>query len=452
MISPIKPWTLSLFGFLLFMTSLTAQQQEVTVVSLQDAIDYAWTNSLSVKNAQINIADAEQQIIERRSIGLPQLSGELNYQRYLQVPKQPLPEAFVELIRALNPNGEVSSEASFFLQNNFNASLNLDAMLFDGSYFVGLQAAKAYRNYVQVDLNVQRRTVKNNVVNAYLPVLLVNENLQLLEKNISNLEKLLFETQQLYGEGFVEQLDVDRLELSLANLKVERDNLQRQKEIALSGLKFAMNFPVNKALEVNEGITDLMSRASEEDLTQMVNYANRPEVALVDQGLELSELNVKLNKVGYLPSLRAYGTYQQGYQGNNSEDGFWAPTTFVGVRLSVPIFDGLYKKALIQRARLDLEKSQNQREELVNAIALEVVNARITYLNARERLENQRKNLDLAERIYNTTQVKYREGVGSSLEVTQAEQSLYDSQSNYTQAMYDVLDAKMQLDQALGKM
>jgi outer membrane protein len=451
MISPTKRWILSVFGFLLFMTSLSAQDKAVTVVSLKDAIDYAWSNSLAVKNAQVNIADAEQQIIERRSIGLPQLTADFNFQRYLQVPVQPLPEAFIELIRALNPNSEVSGEASFFLQNNFTAGLNLDAMIFDGSYFVGLQAAKAYRNYVQVDLNVQRRNVKTNVVEAYLPVLLVNENLQLLEKNIGNLEKLLFETQQLYQEGFVEQLDVDRLELSLANLKVERDNLVRQKEIALSGLKFAMNYPVNDPLEVEESITDLMSQASNEDLTQTVDYSSRPEVALVDQGLELNELNIKNNKVGYLPTLRAYGTYQQGYQGNNSEDGFWAPTTFVGVRLSVPIFDGLYKKAVIQRARLDLEKSQNQKEELLNAISLEVVNARITYINTQERLENQRKNLNLAERIYNTTQIKYREGVGSSLEVTQAEQSLYDSQSNYTQAMYDLLAAKMQLDLALGK-
>lgn len=446
--SPKKSCILSLLGFLIYFSPLTAQ--ETTVVSLQEAIDYAWTNSLAVKNAQVNIADAEQQIIERRSIGLPQLTADLNFQRYVQVPQQPLPEAFVELIRALNPNGEVATEASFFLQNNFTAGLNLDAMIFDGSYFVGLQAAKAYRNYVQADLSVQRRAVKNNVVDAYLPVLLVNENLQLLDKNIGNLEKLLFETQQLYKEGFVEQLDVDRLELSLANLKVEKDNLDRQREIALSGLKFAMNFPVNESLEVREGITDLMSQASNEDLTQMVNYANRPEIGLADLGLELNELNVKLNKVGYLPTLRAYGTYQQGYQGNNSEDGFWAPTAFVGLRLSIPIFDGLYKKALIQRARLDLEKNQNQREELTNGIALEVVNARITYINAQERLENQRKNLNLAERIYNTTQIKYKEGVGSSLEVTQAEQSLYDSQSNYTQALYDVLAAKMDLDQALG--
>lgn len=447
--SSSKPVILFIAGIMLFLTPLTGQ--EATVMSLDQAVDYAWTNSIAMKNAQINIADAEQQIVEQRSAGLPQLTGELNFQRYLQVPQQPLPEAFIELIRALNPNGEVSREASFFLKNNFTAGLNLDAMIFDGSYFVGLQAAKSYRNYVQADLAVRRREVKYKVVDAYLPVLLVNENMKLLEKNIDNLEKLLFETKQLYEEGFAEQLDVDRLELSLANLKVEKDALDRQKEIALSSLKFAMNFPVDEPLEVKDGISDLMTEASNEDLTKVVNYTARPEVNLADLGTELNELNVKLNKVGYLPSLRAYGAYQQSYQGNNAEDGFWAPTAFVGVRLNVPIFDGLFKKARIQRAELEVNKSQNQRRELVNGIALEVVNARISYFNAQERLESQRKNLELAERIYETTQIKYREGVGSSLEVTQAEQSLYDSQSNYTQALYDILAAKMKLDEALGK-
>ncbi len=447
--SPIRSWILTAAGILVFITTMTAQ--EPTVMSLQQAIDYAWTNSLAVKNAQVNIADAEQQIIEQRSVGLPQLTGELNFQRYLKVPVQNLPDEFVSLIQALNPGSEVNREVSFFLRNNFTAGLNLDAMVFDGSYFVGLKAAKAYRSYVQSDLDVQRRSVKYNVVDAYLPVLLVNENLQLLEKNIANLEKLLFETQQLYKEGFVEQLDVDRLELSLANLQVEKDNLDRQKELALSSLKFSMNYPVNDPLDVQDGISDLMAEPSEAQLSQEVDYSARPEINQADLGLQLNDLNVKLNKIGYLPTLRAYGAYQEAYQGNNSEDGFWAPTAFVGLRLSVPIFDGLFKSAKIQRAKLDFEKSQNQKDELMNAIALEVVNARISYFNAQRRLENQRKNLALAERIYNTTQIKYREGVGSSIEVTQAEQSLYDSQSNYTQALYDILVAKLKIDQALGQ-
>lgn len=441
---------ISLLGILVIVLPLSGQESS-TAMTLQEAIDYAWINSTQIKNAQIEIADAEEQIVERRSVGLPQLSAELNYQRYLEVPRQVLPEAFVQLIQALNPNEEVSREAAFFAQNNFTAGINLDAMIFDGSYFTALKAAKAYREYVQTDLKVQKREVKNRVVDAYLPVLLVNENLKLLDKNIDNLNKLLFETRQSYEAGFVEQLDVDRLELSLLNLQTERENLKRQKELALSSLKFTMGFPVDQPLVVEEEIKDLLSEVPDEELVQKVDYAARPEVRLIDQGLNLADLNVKVNKVAYLPTLRGYGAYQQQYQGNTSEDAFWAPNFYVGLRLNVPIFDGLNKKAKIQRAKLERDQTQNQKEELLNSITLEVNAARINYINAQKRLENQQKNLDLAERIYETTQIKYREGVGSSLEVTNAEQSLYETQSNYTQALYDTMVARFELDRALGQ-
>ncbi|GJM34420.1 MAG: transporter [Saprospiraceae bacterium] len=423
--------------------------QEVKKMSIQEAVNYAMDHSFTLKNAQIEIADAKEQIIERRAFGLPQLSASGNFQRYVEVPKQPLPQAFLDFFEAMNI--PVERETSFFLKNNFTASADLDAMIFDGSFFVGLQAAKKYREYVAQEYVTKQREVKNQVKEAYLPVLLVQENIRLLEKNISNLEKLFFETSEMYKAGFSEQLDVDRLQLSLANLKVERDNLMRQREVAISNLKFAMNFPIEEALDVADDLETLLSPVSDQALNSEANLNLRPEIALLNMGIGLNEINIKLNKSAYLPTLRAYGAYQYQYQGNNSSDGFWAPAAYVGLKLNVPIFDGLNKKAKIQRARLDLEKTINQKAELERGIDLEVQNARITYLGARERLASQQENLALAERIYETTQIKYREGVGSSLEVNQAEQSLYTSQSNYMQSLYDLISAQIGLDKALGQ-
>lgn len=438
-----------------------------SVVSLEDAITYAVSNSTATRNARLNISDAEAQIVERRAFGLPQLNGSVNFQHYLQVPIQPLPEnfqtfgvVFADLMPYLSEStqqllmeqnsGDDSGGVAFVLKNNLTASLNLESMIFDGSYFTGLRAARAYRRYVAVDLQVKEREVRNQVIDAYYPVLLVDENLELLDKNIANLEQLLFETTELYKAGFAEQLDVDRLELSLSNLQTERDNLQRQKELAVAGLKFAMNFPQDQELEVTGDLGTMITEAPAGALTDAINYQSRPEINLIDQALTLNELNIKVNRSGYLPSLRGFATYQQSYFGNDLSSGFWAPAAIVGLTLNVPIFDGLDKKAKIQRAQLDLEEARNQRSNLVQAINFEVENARISYLNAQERLANRQKNLDLAERIYETTQIKYREGVGSSLEVSQAEQSLYTSQSNYMQAMYDLVVARAELEKALN--
>lgn len=442
-----KQWLL-LLGLLVWQL-LPATAQQTTQMSLQEAVQYALNNSTVLKNAQINIADAEAQIIERRAWGLPQLTGNANFQRYLKVPSQPLPDAFLAFFEQLGI--PVQREASFLLKNNFNAGLMLDAMLFDGSYFVGLQAARAYRLYTAQEYTTQQRGVRNAVVDAYLPALIIDKNLEILDKNLTNLEKLLGETKELYKAGFSEQLDIDRLELSAANLRTERENLQRQRDVAIAALKFTINFPQDGVLALSENLNEMAVEATDEELNGAPNLAARPEVTQVDMAISLNEYNVRLNRSGYLPALRLLGAYQQSYQGNNKDDGFWAPSSYVGLNLSIPIFDGFDKKAKIDRARLDLELAKIQRYDLERSIQLEVNTARTNYTSAKQRFESQKRNVALADRIYQTTQVKYREGVGSSLEVTQAEQSLYDSQRNYMQGLYDLLKARTELSKALGK-
>lgn len=420
------------------------------VLTIDEAVAYAWGHTTAIKNAGLNIADAEQQIIERRATGLPSLSGSASYNRYLEIPVQVLPEQFVQLIQAVNPGEEVSPEASFLLKNNFTAGLSLDAMIFDGSYFAALKAAKVYRQYVQEEMLVEKRAVRNQVIDAYLPVLLVDENLEILDRNIENLEKLLFETRELYEAGFAEQLDIDRLELSLSNLEIEQENLEQQRTSAMNVLKFVLNFPMERELVLTEDLEKYAETVSGDALSGPINLEKRPEISLVNAGIELQDLNVEVNRQAFLPTLRGTVVYQQQYQGDNFSDGFWAPTSFVGLNLNVPIFDGFGKKATVERARLEREKVINQRQDLQQSIRMEVHNARIEYLNARRSLEGQSKNLGLARKIYETTQIKYREGVGSSLEINQAEQGLYQTQSNYLQSLYNLVTARFALNRALG--
>lgn len=466
--------------FILLAGSLSAQQQ-ARQFTLEEAIEYALQENLTIKNAQIEIADAEQQIVERRAAGLPQLSGSATFQRYLAVPRQPLPEGFDifglfgqalggiatdlnddlssntlaaldQIAQSGNGGGDSQDGIAFFLNNNFTAAINLDAMVFDGSFFVALQAAREYRKYTLRDFAATQREIRKQVTEAYLPVMLIQQNIELLDKNISNLDRLLFETRELYKSGFVEQLDIDRLDLSLANLKIERENLVRQKAVAADNLKYAMGYPVDETIVLTDELEDMRAAADNAALaTAEADPNQRPEYALLEQAITMNELNVKLNRAGYLPSLRAFGAVQQQYQGDDFSSGFWAPASYVGLSLNVPIFDGLRKRAKIQRAQLDLEKVRNQKEDLSRAINLEISNAKTNYLNALRRLDSQERNLGLAERIYETAQIKYREGVGSSLEVTQAEQSLYETQSNYMQALYDLILTKARLEIALGK-
>ncbi|MCB0640380.1 MAG: TolC family protein, partial [Phaeodactylibacter sp.] len=212
-----------------------------------------------------------------------------------------------------------------------------------------------------------------------------------------------------------------------------------------------IGFPIDEPLLLSDNINSLSAEVSEDALTNPVNYQAYPQYQVAQLGLHLNELNIRLNKAGYLPSLAGFGSFQYSLLADKLSEGEWYPSTVVGLQLNIPIFDGLNKKAKVQRAKLATEVARNQILQLESAINLELSNARINYVNARRRLDNQEQNLQLAEKIYNTTQVKYKEGVGSSLEITQAEQSLYQSQQNYNQALYDLLVAKIGLEKALGQ-
>lgn len=440
----------------LVLSSLMAQAQETPSFTLNEAINYAYDNNLSVKIAERNIADAEAQIIERRSVGIPTLNGEINYQHFLKIPVSVLPQAFEDMARAGNGGvlpDDYSNQVSFALRNNFDAGLNLNALIFDPSYFTGLRAAKVFKEYVGQELVSEKRKIRNQIVKAYLPPLIVDENLKILQKNIANLDNMLRETQATYEAGFVEQLDVDRLTLSLANLRTEVDNLIRQKELALNGLKFVMGYPVDQPVTISDNLDQLLVLASDEDLTKKISYLDRPEYRVAESGLKLNELNIKINKDGYIPSVTGFLNYQYGYQGNSffGDDGFWVPTSLAGIQIKVPIFDGFNKKAKIERAEIALDIARQQVKMLEQSIDLEIANARTQYLTALERTNSQEKNMALAQRIYDTTQIKYRSGVGSSIEVTQAEQALYETQQNFIQARYQLLVAKQELDTVLGK-
>lgn len=422
--------------------------QETKELTLAEAIDYAMSNNISIKNAMLDVEDATQQIIEQRAIGIPRINASVDWQYALELPTSLIPNEFFD--PTAPPGG--FSEVQFGTRNNLTAGIEASVLVFDFSYITGLKAAKKFKTYAGEQLKQMQFDVEYKITEAYLPALIIQENIETIKKNISNIEKLHAETQALYTEGFVEQLDVDRLELTLSNLNTQLDNLNHQASLVYNALKFQMGYPMDQQIVAVDDMESLFTLATDEELTATVDYEKKPAYQVLKLGKGLNELNVKLNRAGYYPSLVGFAAYQQIAQGDNLfKDPIWTPNSYAGLSLKIPIFDGLEKKAKVSRARLDLANISNQQIELERAITLEVQNARTNYKSALESWENQKRNVDLAEKIYETTQIKYREGIGSSIEISQAEQSLFESQSNFINARYDLLVAKMALNKALGK-
>jgi len=433
--------------------SATSWAQNDMKMSLDQAIQYSIENNMQVKISKNNINDADQQILERRAIGLPRLDADVSYNYFAIIPTTVLPPEFGLDPATGKPNPDFDRSVQFGVANNLTGGLNLSSLLFDGSYSVGLRAAKLFKEYVKEDLKAKQYDARQKAIIAYMPVVMINNGMNTLDKNIKNLEKLLVEVTAIQKAGFSEELDVDRLKLSLANLKTERNNLDRQKEMALNYLKFSINYPVEKELDVTDDLTTISAAVDATAIEGDLNYNARPEYAVINTGLKLSELNVKLYQAGYLPSLVGFANYQYSFLGQNlfGNDVVMAPTAIIGGKLSIPIFDGFEKKAKIQRARIQLINALDQKTLFEQGVNLEVINARKSYLSAQEKLVSQKENLKLAEKIYRTTQEKYKQGVGSSIEISQAEQELYSTQQNIDQALFDLIQAKLNLDKALGK-
>ena len=453
------------FLAMLGLTSLSAQ--EVQIFSIEDAIKYAQEKSISVQQSKLDLDRSKQQVREYTSIGLPQASVNIEYNYNINLPTQLLPDfltpAVVGTLEAfqLVPSGTGANlpegqpqPVQFGTKNSLRAGFNVNQLVFDGSYFVGLKAAKGLVQMTtkQTDLSMQQ--IKNNVKKSYLTVLIAQENRKILFKNIENLEKLLKETKAFKESGLIEQLDVDRLDLSLSNLKSENEMVGRQVELAYNVLKFQMNFPLDQAISLSDSLNSMMEEPAEGDLSGKPNFDNRFEVQILKQSEYLNELNVKRYKMGYAPSVSAFFTHQYQIQRNNlfdkDEAGFF-PISIIGASVNVPIFDGFNKDSKIKMAEIDRKKINLQLKQFELASTLELENARVAYKNAKERLNNQQKNLALAERILNTTKVKYKEGIGSSMEITTAEQELYRTQANYMNALYDVAVAIADLERILGK-
>jgi len=446
--------------FIVFIINLGYGQKSKSF-GIDDAISYAVNNSPEIINAKLKVKDAKEQKIETRAIGLPKLSFSTDYNYFFDIPTQLLPDFISPSVYGVlaqeqlinHPPPEISDrffEAKFGQKHNLTLGANLNSILFSGEYIVALKTSKVYESFSNQKLEATVKSVKDKTREAYLPALLIKENIEILDKNIKNLKKLKDEMQQMYKEGFVEQLDVDRLTLSLANLKVERENIKNQEVIVKNVLKLTIGYPINDTLELSDDIDKLLNSIDDSKLFEKLNLDKRPDYLTLKKSLELQNLNIKRYKSQYLPTLVGFGSYSQKMVGNNKDDLKWFPTSLAGLSLKMNIFDGFGRKAKIQRAKISLQMAENNLNNLENALDLQVNNAKLAFTNAQKSLNSRKNNLALAQKIYNTSKIKYKEGVGSSVELTQAEQGLYRAQANVLKSKYDLLVSKIKLYSTLG--
>jgi len=403
-------------------------------------MDYALANHAEIRIAEYNMKDADWQIKENRAVAFPQIGLGLHANRFIQQPALPA--------EALG-FGEPGQKITFALKNDIGGTISFNQLLFDNKYIATIKAAKMYKDYAAIQFQGVVEKLRNRVTDAYIPALVVAEGVRILDKNIESQKKLVFETKANYQAGFVEQLDVDRLEYALTTFETDRESLIRQRDKLIDVLKFTINMPNAEEITLLDDVDRLLAIYGDINIEEKLDYMNRPDYVASLKATELNDIQTDAFRKDWWPVLSFFGSYDPTFQGN--DELFWIPSAIVGVQLNMPIYDGGYYKAKEERSVIQSLKVVEQRKMLTMSYDLQIETARKDYYSTKQKMEDREQSLNLAERIFETSETKFRQGVGSSFEVTQAQAGLYRSQADLVNARFDYLKSLVAFKQALGK-
>ena len=418
--------------------------------SLNEAIEHALKNNYNAINAARDIDAAKKKKWETTTIGLPQINASLGYQNNIELQRSLIPAEFFG-----GQPGEFA-EVAFGTRHNMIGNATVSQLIFNGSYIVGLQSAKVY---LQISENAKIKTnqeIREMVVNAYGNVLLANESIAILEKNKTNLEKTLNETTQIFKNGLIEEENVEQLQITLTTIKSAQENIKRQKVIATNMLKLILGITIEKELILTENLNNLaLNNINFELSTTPFQVENSIDFKIQENLVQSKKLLLLLEKSNALPSLAA--AYNFGYNAFGNQFQFftnnqrWLNFSNVGLSLNVPIFSSLGRSARTQQAKIALEQAKTQMTQVEQSLKLQFEKAKSDYEYSLEQLNTTKSSLTLAERIENKQQIKLKEGLSSSFDLSEAQRQLYATQQNYLQAMLDVINKKASLEKITTK-
>lgn len=442
--------TKTLFFFLMLQaTFLTAQEK--SSFSLAEAIKFGLENKPEMKNARLEEEIALNQKREVTGIGLPQISASFDLKDFFEIPTSLVPGEFFG-----GPPGSFIP-VKFGVRYNATAGVQVSQIIFSSDYVVALQASKEFLSLSAYMTERTRAETHAQIAKAYYMVLVNRERIKLMEANVKRLEKLQSDTRALYENGFVEKIDVDRIEVAYNNLVSETEKVKKLAGLSETLLKFQMGYDLSKPIELSDKLDINFSPVLESDGTGK-SFQSRPEYKLLESQKKLNFLEQRRSKLSHLPSLVAYGSYSQQAQRNEfnifnfSPENDWFPIGIIGATLTLPICSGGQKYFKLQQQKIRGEILKNQMSSLESALTLEIQSETIRYNNSVADYFIQKKNADLALGIYEITKKKYEQGVGSNLEVVMAQTDYRLAETNLFNALYELLIAKIDLEKSKGNL
>jgi len=421
---------------------------EVHAFSVQQALDYAKKNNVQVKNALLGVKIQEQTNREVTGTAYPQISGSGSMTYNYKLPVSLVPAEF------FGGTPGTFEKIAFGVKWGSTAGVSLDQLLFDGQVFIGLKARNTLIDFQQKNVEITEETIKANIYKIYYQLAVSKTQIDLIDANISLLDKLAHDTKIMYDNGFAEKLDLDKLSVQVANLNTEKTNALNQIANGYLGLKVLMGMPIRDSLVLTDSLNDEQVKSGILEASDF-NYSQRKEYQYADLGIKLNEFDVRRYKMSKIPTLSLNGYYNKNAQRNKFDffgKGDWFDISAFTLNLKIPIFNGFSNNARIAKARLSLQQSINQRDALKINIDNEIQTATNNFNSAITSLDYQKKNMGLAETVYQQTKKKFEAGTGSQTEINQAQTDMKAAQTNYINSLYNAIIARVDFLKATGKL
>ncbi len=432
---------------LLFLLNKAAAQP--TMMSLNQAQQYGLENRRSMTIADLEVLSAQKRVLEATSIGLPQINADGTFQQFINIPTTVVDASF------LNPNAPPGSTIAFRMGMPYSVTGGISAsqLLFDGSYFVGLQVSKHVAEFAAMNKTLVAIDLQYQIAQAYFNVLMAKANVDIMDSIVASTEELYLKMQKMKDIGFVQQQDVDQLEMNWSRARAMKNNAQRLYVVSVSMLKMQIGFPYDQDLVVDESLAYYLNKVILEYGDLRGSVENNMQLILLDKRKEISTYELKHKQYMHFPQLSSF--FQHQYMAFRNEFDFfqpgdWFPSTAWGVTLRIPISSGGMRNAQMQMARIDVLKREEEIAETRRMLVFQEMRLIQEFENAIEQLRIEEKNVLLAMRIYTNTSQKKEIGVASTLELTQAYAQVLNAQADYIRACSNILMTKNELDNLYG--
>ena len=426
----------------------TARGAVLHQFSIQQALEYGKKNNVQVKNALIDVQVQRQTNREVTGSAYPQISGSANIVYNAKLPVSLVPAEF------FGGAPGTFQQLAFGVPWGATYGLNASQILFDGQIFTGLAARKTLIDFQVKNVEVTDQLVRTNIYKIYYQLVVGKTQLDILDSNIVLLRDNLRDTRLLYENGFAAQLAVDRADVQLANLQSERISVHNGIQNGYLGLKVLMGMPIRDSLVLTDTLSDEEVKDGVLEAADF-SYTNRPDFQYSQLGVKLQEYDVQRYKRSKIPQLSVNGYYNRNAQRSSftifkgNED--WFDIAAFTLQLNVPIFSGFAVNSRIEKARLALRQTVNLQEQLKIQIDNEIQTARNNFTAAVRSLDVQKRNLTLAETVFNQTKKQFEVGTGSQTDINTAQADFRLAQNNYIAALYNAVIARIDFLKATGK-